>query len=197
MNPEPHTSIEIDDETLPEDLIAALRALPSEHATPSAATDAAIFAEARASLAASRRRKIIPRIWPTLAAAACLALAFAFLSQRQPSVPEQHATSTPEDPYAVILREVTSLFPDQVRAIMTDGGELQIALSDAPLASNARAVVIEACGNGGCTVVITYVGQVIEIERQQITIQAREDGFMILDGAETSAPDLQITSRTI
>ncbi len=198
MNSETHHPKEMDDDkTLPAEVLAALRALPSEHATPSTTTDAAILAEARTSLAAIRRRKIIHRLWPTLAAAACLALAFAFLTQRHTSAPMHHATATPEDPYAVILREVTSLFPHQVRAIMTNGGELQIALSDEPVADGAQAVVIEACGNGGCTVVITYVGQTIEIDRQQITIQADKDGVIILESQHDPAPDLQITSRTI
>lgn len=184
-------------ETLPEGLIAALRALPSERVVPLPGVDAAILAEAGASLTSLRRRRFIHRIWPPLAVAAGLAIAFILFSKHSLFTPENHIASTTEDPYALILREVNSLFPHQVRAITTDGSQLQILLSEEPLTGSAQAVVIEACGAGGCTVVITYVGQTIEIERQQITVLAGEDGVVILEKKKPTSSDLQIKSRTI
>lgn len=197
MNSDPHSPNTREDETLPPEWIAGLRALPSEQAAPSCSTDTAILAAARASLTFLRRRKKIHRLWPALAAAACLAFALIFLSQRGHKPQSGQVATSTEDKYAVILREVSSVFPHQVKAIMTDGGELQIALSDEPLAEGSQAVVIEACGNGGCTVVITYVGQTVEIGRQQVTVQVDEKGVIIIKGKQDPAPDLQIKTRRI
>jgi len=197
MNPDPHITHQNGDETPAPQWLAVLRKLPSEHAKPSAATDEAILAHARKSLFAIRRRKALRLTWPTLAAAACLVIAFSFLARPGPTVPQDQAADTSEDPYAVILREVTSLFPHQIRAIMTNGGELRIALSEEPVADGAQAVVIEACGNGDCTVVITYVGQTVEIEHQQVTVRAGEDGTIIIQSRKGTAPDLKIKSRSI
>lgn len=197
MNSDPPIPNEPDDETLSLGLIADLRRLPLEQALPSAATDNAILAEARASLSTMRRRKITRRLWPPLAAAACLAFALISLSPRAQKSPKEQSAISLEDKYALILREVSALFPQQVKAITTDGGELQIALSDVPLPEGAQAVVIEACGNGGCTVIITYVGQTVEIGRQQVTVQAAENGAIIIKGQQQAASDLHIKSRSI
>jgi hypothetical protein len=198
MHSHPHHPDDPSDDSLPPSGVEALRALPSEQAGLSMDTDAAVMAAARETLTAIRQRRLRLRLWPVLAVAACVVLSLTLLSRRNPTTTPEQALTVPEDPYAVILREVTSLFPHQVRAIKTDGGELQISLSEEPLADGAQAVVIEACGNGGCTVVITYVGQTVEIERQHVTIQADENGgITIIASQQEPAPDLQIKSRTI
>ncbi len=197
MNPDINTPQQNDEETLSAEWIAALRSLPSEHMKASVTTDAAILAYARKSFAVNRSRRVIRMIWPTLAAAACLALGFTLLAQRDSNSSNSRSAATAEDPYAVILREVTSLFPHQVRAIKTEGGDLQIVLSAEPVADGTQAVVIEACGNGSCTVVITYVGQTITMERQQVTVRAEEGGIIIIENQQDPAFDLQIKSRNI
>lgn len=198
MDSEPNIEAEPDHASLPPEWLAALKAFPSEHATPSPETDAIIIAEAHAALAATSRHKMFPRmLWPALAAAACVAFGLLFLSQDNGDPSPQQAEASPDEKYNVILREVSAVFPHQVKAIMTDGGELQIALSEEPVPDGAQAVVIEACGNGGCTVVITYVGQTVEIHRQHVTVRAGEHGAIIIKGRQEPASDLQIKYRSI
>lgn len=199
MNSESHIPSDPEAETLPPQWLDALQALPSEHAVPDAETDAAILADGRAALSSLRPPEKTTRrfFWPALSVAACLALAFGFLSKLHHPSSEKQSVIRSEDPYALILREVNSLFPHQVRAIQTDGGELQIALADEPVAENAQAVVIEACLRGSCTTVITYVGQTVVIESRPVTVRTNEDGDIVVETADRQITELRIKSRRI
>lgn len=190
------------DDTLPPALLEALRKLPSEQGGPCRETDAAIMATARETLAAIRRRRIHLRLWPVLAAAACAIFALTLFS-RPSSTPAGLAMAPAEDKYALILREVSAVFPQQIKAIFSNGSDLQIALADQPLAGSEQAVVIEVCENGDCTTVITYVGQSLEIGQHRVTVRADESGGIVIDSPDfqdssaSPAPGLHIKTRRI
>jgi hypothetical protein len=93
------------EDALPPSWLEALRTLPSENGGPSRETDAAIMANARETLAAIRRSKLRQRLWPVLAAAACLILALTLFSRPRITPPSQ-ATAPAEDKYALILRVI-------------------------------------------------------------------------------------------
>jgi hypothetical protein len=177
-----HTDAPLDDE-LPPSLLDVLRALPSEQGCPTRATDAAIMACARETLAPIRRRISRVRLWPVLAAAACLILIITLLS-RPSSAPVSITQAPAEDKYALILREVSAVFPEQVQAIIADGGELQISLADHPVSNNKQAVVVELCEQNKCTTIITYVGQTVEIGTHRVTVRTDEKGAILIDGPE-------------
>lgn len=182
-----------DEEALPPSWLEALRTLPSEQGAPSAETDAAVLAIARETLAPIRRRRVRHYLWPILAVAACVA--FALILFFKPSdTPNKYVGAPAEDKYALILREVTTLFPQQIKSIVSDGDDLQIALSDEPLTNNEQAVVIEVCEHGNCKTVITYIGQTIEINSHRITVRTDKNGAIVTDSPDV---DLHITTRRI
>ncbi|MCU0778189.1 MAG: hypothetical protein MUF86_11050 [Akkermansiaceae bacterium] len=199
-----HSNVLLDDK-IPPSLLAALCALPSEHRIPSRETDAAVLADARKTLSAIRRRRFHARLWPTLAAAACFVL-FIHLLSRPTATPDSTNKAPAEDKYALILREVSAVFPRQVQAIIADGGELRISLADYPVSNHKKAVVVELCEQNKCTAIITYVGQTVEIGAHRITVRTNEKGAIVIDDPEFhgtgdhqghSLPGLHIKTRCI
>lgn len=181
------------EDSLPPALLEALRTLPSEQGGPSRETDAAIMVSARETLAAIRRRRIHLRQWPVLAAAACVIFALTLFT-RPRSTPVRLATAPADDKYALILREVSAVFPQQVKAIFSDGLDLQISLADQPLPGSSQAVVVEVCGEDKCTTIITYVGQTVKINQHRVTIRTDERGAIVVD---SPASGLHIKTRRI
>lgn len=206
MKDVPDPSEELLDEALSTALLEALRSLPSEQATATPEVDAAVLAEARTSLAALRRPRIRIHFWPVLAVAACIALAFSLFFRPNPT-PVAVVPPKQDDKYALILREVSAVFPDQLKAIIAEGGELRIALADEPIADDKQAVVVELCENQKCTTLITYVGQTVEVGRHIVTVREDEKGAIVVEappseepGAPTTKPeadDLVISTRRI
>lgn len=188
------------DDALPPAWLEALRTLPSEHGGPSEETDAAVLATARETLAAIRRRRLRQRLWPVLAAAACVMLAIALFSRTRITPPSQ-VTAPAEDKYALILREVSSVFPHQIKAIFSNGLDLEISLADQPIANTDQAVVIEICERGNCQTVITYVGQTLEIGQHRVTVRADKNGSIVVESPDFqgsgATPGLHISTRRI
>ena len=85
MQDDPDDPNRTDDEALASSPVEELRILPSEQSRPSAETDAVVLSLARETLSSIRRRNVMrQRIWPTLAAAACIIFALIlFLNQRE------------------------------------------------------------------------------------------------------------------
>ena len=193
------------DDALPPALLEALRSLPSEQGGPSAATDAAIMAEARTTLASIRQRRPRQRFWPALAAAACVFLTISLFT-RPRDTPSRPASVPAEDKYALILREVSAVFPEQLQAIIAEGGELRISLADHTLSNKKQAVVVELRVADKCTTVITYVGQTVEVGEHRVTVRTDAKGAIVVDARnsretgeqpEHPAPHLHIKTRRI
>lgn len=200
-----------DDGTLPipEDLVDALKCLPSEKARLPSKVDALVMASARERMARVRRRAWIKRWSPALAAAACLGLAYLGISNSRENTKPAQASIAPapiEDEAAIILREVELLFPGNIRAVTRDEQGLQIELSDEIRKEKPQAVVLELCKNGNCHEIITYDGQPIEIEGRTFTIHATKEGTVIFESdagvwtsgeADQPIPNLTIRTRAI
>jgi hypothetical protein len=193
MHPAPSKPSIPTEETLPPEWLEALRTLHSEQGGTSAKTDDAVLATARETLAAIRRRKLRQRLWPVLAAAACVLFALVLFFKPR-ATPDPSVAAPAEDKYALILREVSALFPQQIKAIISDGSDLQISLADQPYSDNGPAVVIEICEKGGCKTVITYVGRTFEIGNHLVTVRTDEKGGIVVDSPDAG---LQITTRRI
>lgn len=182
-----------DEEALPPSWLEALRTLPSEQGGPSAETDAAILASARESLAAIRHRRLRQRMWPVLAAAACVLFSL-ILFFKTHTTPDSYVNIPTDDKYALIYREVSALFPQQIKSIVSDGKDLKISLLDEPTTNSSQAVVVEICENSSCKTAITYIGQTIEVGRHRVTVRADENGGIVVDSPDSG---LHITSRRI
>jgi len=196
------------DDELPASLLEALRALPSEQGSPSRETDVAIMQMAAANLALIRRRATITRaVVGIFAAAACFALVFQAIRRPEPSTnPTAPVAKQEEDAAAVILREVSALFPHQVQAIVKDSSGLRFCLSDKPDVKPGPAVVLQVCNRSACEEIITFGGQKIHIAGHKVTVQTDAGGKVSLDGDTflwssdlkgSTLHNLQIASRRL
>jgi hypothetical protein len=168
------------------------------------ATDAAILKAARQRMAEIRARKIAPfprwALWP-LAAAACILLAF--LVKRPPATAPETAME-PQDEAAIIFREVSALYPNQVKAITRGRDGLQLTLADEPVAESGKPLVLRVCENSACEDIITFSGQQITVAGHDVTVRTSSDGRVTLQGdellwnsdsRESSLPGVLIVSR--
>lgn len=175
-----------DQEQIPDRWLEELRAFPSESATPGSRVDDAIGRMARERFSALRdpgthqRRHLF--MWPLAAAAACAIFALAWMVKPDSPPP---VASVPERPdYSLILKEVSLLFPGQLRSIATDGRELSIELIDEPVNEERQAIVIQLNDHEKITGVITYIGQTVEIDEREFTVRIDAKGQIIIDGGD-------------
>jgi hypothetical protein len=190
---------------LPPEILRALSRLHDEWpAAIQPATEAAIFNAARKRMAGIRAEKIAPStrwtLWP-LAAAACMLLAF--LVKRPPATAPGTAMEL-QDEAAIIFREVSALYPNQVRAITRGRDGLQLTLADEPVAESGKPLVLRVCENSACEDIITFSGQQITVAGHDVTVRASLDGRVTLQGdellwnsdsRESSLPGVLIDSR--
>ena len=200
---------ETDTPPVPSELIHALICLRQTRVNIPPAVDHSIIHSAKSHLEAIRPRKHNHRaiwIFSPVAAAACFLLAWLTMPPRQASpTPSLSSVTSQEDAAAVILREVSALFPHQVKAIVKDETGIQMSLSDEPDVKPSQALVLKICESRGCREIITFSGQDIEIDGQLVTVRD-EGGKVTLDGEqfmwtsdlkESSTKGIQIESRRL
>jgi len=162
-------------------ILAALRDLTCEQDTPSAESDLVIRRAAAARMAAIRRRTRLKRIAATITALAACLLAAVFLTHK-PDPGKTVTVDLARDDAAIILREVSAVFPGQIRAIHRDETGLHLTLSETPNVDSTMAIVIDIGDNGESREIITFSGQTIEIMGQSVTIHADPERGILLNG---------------
>ncbi len=147
-------------ESFPRGVQAALRAAPARHP-------------------ASERRWLPRLAWSGGAALACLMLGFAIghwrgrMEQRDPAALLQNGK---------MLREVMTLFPNRVRAIVQDEHGVQLVLADQPDVPVSTPIYVRLCDGQNCASLVTFSGQEIELAGQKVTVLADARGGIILTG---------------
>ncbi|MFT5905037.1 MAG: hypothetical protein ACI9E1_000627 [Cryomorphaceae bacterium] len=206
MNTDPSKPELSSHEALPESWLVALRTYPTERVQLSPKSVDATLAMAEEKFAVMRRSRRRPLLWSSLAAAACLLFSLLLFLQPKSHSDDETATTAPKNNYAVILREVSAVFPQQVKAIVSNGDSLEITLTDQPLTDTKQAVVIELLNKNDVTAVITYIGQTIEIGQRRITVRPGKNGKLLIDAVDLQgtsesplriAPNTRIKTRTI
>ncbi len=210
MNPESHPNdLPEDDLRLPPEMLRALAKSQPAPAMVPPEIDAAILQAGRARLSRIRcggRPRIVSWfLWP-LAVAACLMLAFVLRRHDSGGNPQPPIVKHEEDAAAIILREVSALFPNQVRSIVKDESGLQMTLADKPEVKPTQALVLKICEARGCHEIITFSGQSIEVAGHQVTVRTESGGRVTLDGERflwssdlktSPAPGIHIESRRL
>lgn len=137
--------------------------------------------------------------WGFSGAAACLAIVFALGNWPAAESPNGLLQN------AKLLREVLTLFPNQVQAIIQDEEGLRLSLADRPDVPASTPLWIQVCDGKHCRAFVTFSGQMVEFAGQRIEVLADAQGKVMLVGdhffwssVETAAPDhLRIDAREL
>ena len=125
-------------------------------------------------------RHWLPRLaWGGGLAFACLVIGFA--------IGHWHGLKQKNDPYALLqngkmLREVLTLFPNRVRAIVQDEHGVQLVLADQADVPTSTPIYVHICDGKQCSSLVTFSGQELEIAGQKVTVLADARGGIILTG---------------
>lgn len=136
----------------------------------------AALARGRAASSTSTRRSRL--VWPLALAAACAVLAVVLVWR--PGARGANSVAWLKDQRA--LREVLTLFPHRVRAIVKDAHGVELVLSEHPDVPNSPPVWIEFEGGGRRGAAITFSGQQIEMAGERIEVLANPQGQITLVG---------------
>jgi len=206
MNSESHPNDPFEDELrLPPEILRALTRSQAHPVVVPPEIDAAVLHAARKQLSPAPPRNIQRLLWP-LAVAACLILVFALRRPDPGEISKPPVVQQEEDAAAVILREVSALFPNQVRSIVKDESGIQMILAEEPNVQASRALVLKVCEARGCQEIITFSGQNIKVAGHLVTVRTENDGRVILDGEqflwasdinEPPVPGIHIESRML
>ncbi|MCL4180849.1 MAG: hypothetical protein KJ072_24265 [Verrucomicrobia bacterium] len=115
-----------------------------------------------------------------LAVAACLVLAL-WLGHRSPreGLDPQLVTAS-----ARLLSELTGLFPNTFRAVISEGNQSRILLSEGESARGTEPVLVRLCHNGECLTIVTFSGERIEVGPLRFEVLAGGKGEVLLVGED-------------
>jgi hypothetical protein len=125
-------------------------------------------------------RHWLPRLaWGGGIAFACLMVGFA--------VGHWRGRAEKSDPYPLLqngkmLREVLTLFPNRVRAIVQDERGVQLVLSDQADVPASTPIYVHICDGKQCLSLVTFSGQELEIAGQKVTVLSDAQGGVIVAG---------------
>jgi hypothetical protein len=81
-----------------------------------------------------------------------------------------------------VIEETMALFPNRVRAITADENGLKIAVSDRDDVPVSPPIWMRLCDGKHCVTLVTFSGQEVEVDGQQITALANPQGHVLLVG---------------
>lgn len=103
-----------------------------------------------------------------------------------------------------LVREVLTLFPNRVRAIVKDASGFHLVLSEGADVPASTPLWMKICQGDHCTSVITFSGQELWVAEQAVTVLLDAKNNIIVIGdrfawksneAEAGLPDLRIQAR--
>jgi len=104
----------------------------------------------------------------------CLAIGFIAGHRRGKDAPNDLLTDTK------VTREILTLFPNQVRAIVADASGWRLLISNEPNVSGSAPVWVMICEQSRCTELLTFSGQELEVEGLKMTVLTdAADGVII------------------
>lgn len=126
-------------------------------------------------------RSALPRWGLALATAACVVIAFA-LGHWHGQVKAKTGSANDRLANIKIIRETLALFPNRVRAIVSDERGLNVVLSDSADVPASSPLYVRICDGQRCSSLVTFSGQEIQIAGQKLTVLSQPDGGIILEG---------------
>jgi hypothetical protein len=119
-------------------------------------------------------------LWAGLAAATCVILALWL----EPWHRREVSDALPVAAGAKLVKELAGLFPESLRAVIIEGGENRIVLSDRPAVGGMDPVLIRLCHNGDCVLILTFSGETIELGTIRFEVLTGGSGEVLLLGED-------------
>ena len=126
-------------------------------------------------------RSALPRWGWALAVATCVVIAFA-IGHWHGQVDTMPGSGNDRLANIKIIRETLAMFPNRVRAIVSDEHGLNLVLSDSADVPASSPLYVRICDGQRCTSLVTFSGQEIQIAGQKLTVLSLPDGGIILEG---------------
>ena len=92
----------------------------------------------------------------------------------------RHVSAEPN--YAKLYREIESMFPNQIRAIVVESGGVKLDLSDRPDVPSSSPLRVDVCHNQQCGTYITFSGQRIRVNAESWDVLADGTGHVLVVG---------------
>jgi hypothetical protein len=93
--------------------------------------------------------------------------------------------ATVQPDYTKLYREIESMFPNQVRAIVVESSGVKLDLSDKPDIPSSPPVRVDVCRHQRCRTYITFSGQSIRLNGETCDVLADGQGHISLVGRDT------------
>ena len=126
-------------------------------------------------------RSALPRWGWALAVATCVVVAFA-IGHWHGQVDTRPGSGNDRLANIKIIRETLAMFPNRVRAIVSDERGLNLVLSDSADVPASSPLYVRICDGQSCSSLVTFSGQEIQIAGQKLTVLSLPDGGIILEG---------------
>ena len=84
--------------------------------------------------------------------------------------------------YAKLYREVAAMFPNQVRAIVLDGGDVRLELSEQANVPPSMPLRVDVCRDRQCRTYITFSGQQIRVGGERCDVLSDGLGHVLVVG---------------
>jgi hypothetical protein len=85
---------------------------------------------------------------------------------------------------AKLVRDILTMFPNQVRAIVEDARGMHLVLSDAESAPASAPLYVRICDGLNCSSFVTFSGQEVHVAGQVVTALCDARGGIILAGRQ-------------
>jgi hypothetical protein len=118
-------------------------------------------------------------LWGIGFATACLVIGFGFGFWRGRHVPADDGSLAES---SKLIREVATLFPNRVRAIISDRSGVRLVLSDRPDVPVSTPLFVKVCQGTKCQTIITFSGQEIQVANENVEVLADARGNVLLVG---------------
>lgn len=136
----------------------------------------------RATVPETASRGLSPLAWALGAAAVCLVFVFVFVNHQNTNITGETAgqVALAEKCY----REIESLFPNQVQAIVFDETGPRIVLGEKADVPASTPLYLKICGLRGCQRVVTFSGQQIQVNGETCDVLQDANGNVLLVGKQ-------------
>ena len=131
---------------------------------------------------AERERRMSPRRWNRLAWACALGMVVLLLGAIGWFGRERKNDSFALLQNEKMLREVLTLFPNRIRAIVQNEHVIQLVLSEQPDVPNSPPLWVKFCDRRKCLAFVTFSGQELQLAGERVQVLADARGGVMLVG---------------